>query len=166
MRFRRRRCFAIVRAGQSLRRKSGNIAMKVAALRRALRRAVLVSLLALPMLASAPAEAAEAIQTTIYFGLRTENGAGVSEQGWTQFLAETITPRFPDGLTVLEAYGQSDRHAADGTVVGQLTRVLIVVHPATPEAAAAIAEIKAAWRERYPGAGLFHTESDVRIVEE
>jgi hypothetical protein len=51
-------------------------------------------------------------------------------------------------------------------LVGQGTRVLIVVHPASPEATAAIAEIKAAWRARFPGAGLFHTESDVRMIRD
>ena len=138
---------------------------------RLLRRAVVPTfllLVAAAPLAALPGGAqvarADAVQTTLYFGLRTDGGAGVSEQAWAAFLAEIVTPRFPGGLTVLEAYGQSDRHAADGAVAGQLTRVLIVVHPATPEATAAIAAIKAAWRERFPGAGLFHTESDVRIV--
>lgn len=112
---------------------------------------------------SARAEGVEAVQTTLYFGLRTDNGIDVTPIDWLNFLAETITPRFPDGLTVLEAYGQSSRHNS-GMLVGQRTRVLIVVHPASPEATAAIAEIKAAWRARFPGAGLFHTESDVRMI--
>lgn len=142
-------------------------------IRRFLRRCFALSLLLLISIVpvatlpdAAQAKSGEAIETRLYFGLRTDDSVGVSEQAWAAFLADTITPRFPDGLTVLEAYGQSDRHAAEGVVVGQLTRVLIVVHPATPEAAAAIAEIKAAWRDRFPGAGLFHTESDVRIIQD
>ena len=115
---------------------------------------------------TAKAESVEAVQTTLYFGLRTSDGIDVSPLDWLSFLGETITPRFPNGLTVLEAYGQSSRHVDGVAVGGQLTRVLIVVHPASPEATAAIAEIKAAWRARFPGAGLFHTESDVRIVED
>jgi hypothetical protein len=162
----RRRALAPV----SLRRGSAAHAVRRAfaplAIRRALALGTLLLLLALPLLAPTRAGAAEAIETTLYFGLRTDDGGGVSEQAWTKFLAEVITPRFPDGLTVLEAYGQSDRHEADGGVTGQLTRVLIVVHPASPEATAAVAEIKAEWHRRFPGAGLFHTESDVRIVEE
>lgn len=115
---------------------------------------------------SAQAESVDAVQTTLYFGLRTGDGIDVTPLDWRSFLGETVTPRFPNGLTVLEAYGQSSRQV-DGVPVGaQLTRVLIVVHPASPEATAAIAEIKAAWRARFPGAGLFHTESDVRIVED
>src|SRR5690606_31350664 len=137
--------------------------------RRAALLAVLLILMAAPFTmqpAEAQAETIDATQTTLYFGLRTDDGAGVSEQAWARFLAETVTPRFPDGLTVLEAYGQSDRHGDEGTVVGQLTRVLIVVHPDTDAANASVAEIKAAWREQFPGAGLFHTEADVDIVND
>lgn len=116
--------------------------------------------------APARAESIEAVQTTLYFGLRTGNGIDVSPTEWRAFLGETITPRFPNGLTVLDAYGQSSRIVDGVPVGGQNTRVLIVVHPASPEATAAIEEIKAAWRKRFPGAGLFHTESDVRIVQD
>lgn len=142
-------------------------------IRRFLRRPLLLSfllLLALAPLATVPAPAhadsVEAVQTTLYFGLRTNDGVEISPLNWLSFLGETITPRFPDGLTVLDAYGQSSRFVDGIPVGGQHTRVLIVVHPASPEASAAIAEIKAAWRARFPGAGLFHTESDVRIVKE
>jgi len=115
---------------------------------------------------TAQAESIEAVQTTLYFGLRTGDGIEVSPLDWLAFLGETVTPRFPNGLTVLDAYGQSSRLVDGVPVGGQNTRVLIVVHPASPEATAAIAEIKAAWRARFPGAGLFHTESDVRIVQD
>jgi len=123
-------------------------------------------LLALSLPAVAPVRAAadevSAIETHLYFGLKTENGQGISEQAWQQFLADVVTPRFPDGLTVLEAYGQSSRNPAPE---GQQTRLLIVVHPDTEAAAIAVREIKTIWKDRYPSAGLFHTESDVRIVE-
>ncbi len=118
------------------------------------------------MPAPARAESIEAVQTTLYFGLRTGNGIDVSPAEWRAFLGETITPRFPNGLTVLDAYGQSSRIVDGVPVGGQNTRMLIVVHPASPEATAAIDEIKTAWRQRFPGAGLFHTETDVRIVQD
>lgn len=142
-------------------------------IRRLIRRFAALSLLL--VLAAAPltvqpqtaqAESIEAVQTTLYFGLRTGDGIEVSPLDWLAFLGETVTPRFPNGLTVLDAYGQSSRLVDGVPVGGQNTRVLIVVHPASPEATAAIAEIKAAWRARFPGAGLFHTESDVRILQD
>lgn len=134
---------------------------------RLLRLLILLAVLSVPVGASpALADKSEARQTVLYFGLKTDDGAGVSEQAWAQFLAEIVTPHFPDGLTVLEAYGQSDDHGPQpGTVIAQGTRMLILVHSADDAAATAVAAIKAAWKERFPTAGLFHTETDVRVVE-
>ena len=134
---------------------------------RLLRLWLLLAVLAVPAGASPSlADESDARQTVLYFGLKTDDGAGVSEQAWAQFLAEIVTPHFPDGLTVLEAYGQSDDHGPQpGSVVAQGTRMLILVHPVDAAAAAAVATIKAAWQERFPTAGLFHTETDVRVVE-
>ncbi|MEX1110111.1 MAG: DUF3574 domain-containing protein [Dongiaceae bacterium] len=133
---------------------------------RALRLIVLLTFVTVPFGIGSTALAADALQTVLYFGLKTDEGAGVSEQAWAHFLAEVITPRFPDGLTVLNAYGQSDDHGPEaGMVIAQGTRMLILVHPADDAAATAVAEIKAAWNERFPTAGLFHTETDVRVME-
>jgi hypothetical protein len=134
---------------------------------RLLRLFVLLALLTGPVgVATARAHESDALQTVLYFGLKTDDSAGVSEQAWAQFLAEIVTPHFPDGLTVLEAYGQSDDHGPQpGTVIAQGTRMLILVHPDDDAAAAAVAAIKAAWKERFPTAGLFHTETDVRVIE-
>ena len=35
-----------------------------------------------------------------------KGGGEVSEEEWRAFLETEVTPRFPDGLTVLTAYGQ------------------------------------------------------------
>jgi hypothetical protein len=104
-----------------------------------------------------------AVQTTLYFGLKTPDGRGVSEQQWTRFLAEVVTPRFPQGLTVVTAYGQGTNPGADA-VLAETTKMLIVVHPGDAANAAKIAEIKAQYSREFSNTGVFHTEADVRIV--
>ncbi|MDE0538710.1 MAG: DUF3574 domain-containing protein [Rhodospirillales bacterium] len=42
----------------------------------------------------------------LFFGLADSAGNTVTEDEWRAFLADTITPRFPAGLTVLDAGGQ------------------------------------------------------------
>jgi hypothetical protein len=77
-----------------------------------------------------------------------------------------ITPRFPDGLTVLQAYGQSGGNVATpGDVLAETTKMLIVVHPNTAEAAKALAEIKAEYKTRFHNLGVFHTDAPVRMVD-
>jgi hypothetical protein len=106
------------------------------------------------------------VETTLYFGLERPDGGNVSERDWTRFLAEVVTPRFPDGLTIIDAYGQwRDPALADAPLVREATRVVIVVHDATPESVAALAEIKTDYMDRFGQKSVFHTEVPVRIVE-
>ena len=51
---------------------------------------------------------------------------GVSEADWNRFLDEEVTPRFPDGLTVMSASGQW-RDTERGNVVQEPSKVLVVV---------------------------------------
>ena len=109
---------------------------------------------------------AGAVQSTLYFGLALSGGGTVSERDWTRFLAEIVTPRCPDGLTVVDAYGQwRDPALADAPIVREATKIVIVVHGDTPEAAAALANIKIEYMDRFGQKSVFHTDAPVRIVE-
>jgi hypothetical protein len=48
----------------------------------------------------------ELIQVDLYFGRNIGTTGRVTNQEFQEFLAEKITPRFPDGLTVYDAKGQ------------------------------------------------------------
>ncbi len=88
---------------------------------------------------------APGVTAQLFFGR-----AGIDEAAWQGFLTETITPRFPDGLTVIDAYGQW-RQRATGRVIRETASVLEI---ATDEAALPrLEEIRAAYRAR------FHQES-------
>lgn len=135
-------------------------------------RAALVAmfLMLAPAVASAdqhPWPEASVIQTQLYFGLRSADGEGVSEQAWARFLAEIVTPRFPDGLTVLNAHGQSLRRGAaqPEDVLAGTTKLLIIVHPNTAEAQVAIGEIKAGYSERFHQISAFHVDFPARISD-
>ena len=58
--------------------------------------------------AAHPAQAQGWVETKLYFGLGLAGDAssGVGEQGWRAFLDAEVTPRFPDGLSVVDVYGQ------------------------------------------------------------
>jgi hypothetical protein len=78
------------------------------------------------------------MRTTLYFGLSRKTGT-VSESQWRNFLRDHVTPRFPQGLTVWEANGQWRR--ADGMIVREPAKVLLLVHEQSPAVHAAIAGI-------------------------
>ena len=130
-----------------------------------LRRVFLASLFSLALCLPATAqEVFDWLETRIYFGMTTKDGTQLTALQWQAFLDDEVTPRFPDGLTVLEAYGQSSTPLSDGAG-GLTTKVLIIVHPATPEDAAKFEAIKAVFEARFGPARIFHTESPVRVVE-
>src|SRR5262245_52255852 len=60
------------------------------------------------------------IRTELYFGLSIPAGpdgaasSQISERDWEQFVDEEISPRFPDGLTILQVGGQWRSRPGDG----------------------------------------------------
>ena len=101
------------------------------------RRLVAAAILAAVAAAAAPTlEAAAAAcpsgtelfaEYRLFFGRSQGEVEVVSEEAWRAFLAEEVTPRFPDGLTVLDAAGQW--REGSGTIVRERTKLLLVLAP-------------------------------------
>lgn len=68
------------------------------------------------------------IRTELFFGRRKPDGTEVSQEEFADFLNATVTPAFPDGLTVLDGIGQF--RGADGRIVQEKAKVLILLYPA------------------------------------
>lgn len=113
----------------------------------------------------APGLTADLLETKLLFGLASADGSGVSEQEWARFLAEEVTPRFPDGLTVVAAYGQV-KGEAHGTaqVVQENMRLVLIYHPDTPEAVARLAEIRRRYSERFHQWGVLQVTNRVKVT--
>jgi hypothetical protein len=91
--------------------------------------------------------AARWLRTELYFALARIDDArdAAGEDAWIAFLDEEVTPRFPDGFSVFDAYGQW-RGNAD--VARLRSKVLVVLHPDTPEARARIEAVRTAFLAR------------------
>jgi len=96
---------------------------------------------------SARPGAAHWLRSELYFGVGSTDlsDGGVAEIRWRAFLDREVTPRFPDGLTVFEAYGQW-RGAGDAAPSRLRTKVLVILHEDTPANRAAIDAIRLAWK--------------------
>jgi hypothetical protein len=108
------------------------------------------SLLSAMIVACGPLPAAKGCEfgsvTRLYLGRDTPAGV-LTEGQWEQFVAETVTPRFPEGFTVLDAHGQW--RAADGSVHKEPTRVLEVVHSDNPRARARVRAVAVDYQQRF-----------------
>jgi len=118
----------------------------------ALLAALLATLLAILAGCATPGEFAcsagqqVSISDLLYFGTNKPGGV-VSAEQWSQFLRETVTPRFPAGLTSWQASGQWQ--AADGTLTHEDSYVLNLVHSADPKTETAIRSIMSEYKTRF-----------------
>lgn len=97
------------------------------------------------------------LRSELRFDLESPDGTGVSNQQWARFVADAILPRFPDGLTVLNAETVGKAGTAGA-------RMVLIVHPNTPDATTKLGEIKAAYAQRFGGAKVFHLDFPVRVA--
>jgi hypothetical protein len=86
-------------------------------------------------------------QVELYFGRDVGGEAVVSEEAFRQFLAETVTPLFPDGLSVVDVAGQF--RASEGAIVREPTKLLIILVPDAAGVAPDVETIVAAYKERF-----------------
>jgi hypothetical protein len=93
-----------------------------------------------------PAQSSGWVRSELYFAVGNEDGTGtIDEAKWREFLDREVTPRFPDGLTVLDGYGQW-RFQQDGRLVRQRSKVLVVLHEAGAKRRDDIESIRVAWK--------------------
>jgi hypothetical protein len=88
-------------------------------------------------------------RTELYFGLNRPDGKTVTDEEWSVFLTDEVTPRFPAGLTVIAGFGQFKD--AGGRIVRENSRVLVLFYPRKMrrEASLKIEEIRAAYKKQF-----------------
>jgi uncharacterized protein DUF3574 len=97
------------------------------------------------------------IRTELFFGSERPNKPEVSDAEFKQFLDEEVTPRFPDGLTVLKGFGQF--RESSGQIVQESSFVLILLYPRETlrDSSSKIEELRTLYKSR------FEQESVLRV---
>lgn len=91
----------------------------------------------------------------LVFGMSRADGSALSDADWGSFLEGEVTPRFPEGMTVLTGYGQWRNTAGD--IRKETSKMLIIWHRPSPEADRKIEEIRTLFKAR------FQQESVMRV---
>ena len=84
----------------------------------------------------------------LLFGRNIGDRLGVSETQWARFVDREISPRFPDGLTVLDAKG-AWRDTARNTIVHEPSKVVEIVLPGKPDDVDELNRIAQAYKARF-----------------
>ena len=95
-----------------------------------------------------PGQTSGWVDTKLYFGLGPADHLeqGVSEAKWRAFLDKEVTPRFPDGLSVVDVYGQW-QGAKEPAPERLRSKLLIVDYPDTKENRDKVEAIRLAWKK-------------------
>jgi len=88
------------------------------------------------------------LEYQLFFGRGIAGRAPLTDQEWSAFAAQVVTPHLPEGFTAFDADGQW-MNPATQRIVRERSRVLIVALPDTPQSATAIAAIKDAYRAQF-----------------
>ncbi len=125
---------------------------------------LLLSACAYPVASQAPPTAgcpagAPSLTAQLFFGRSINGGGTVTDAAWQDFLANSVTPRFPDGLTVLAATGQW-RDRTTNRISHEPSIVVEIVTDDRPDTLAKLQAIRAAYR------AAFHQDSVGLVLNE
>jgi hypothetical protein len=84
----------------------------------------------------------------LFFGRNIKNRTPLTDNEWTQFAADTVTPNFPDGFTVFDGYGQW-RNPATGSIAQDPTKILLVAARPSPDLPARLNAVMDAYKTRF-----------------
>ncbi len=98
-----------------------------------------------------------AMTAELFFGRSMPDAGEVTDADWSQFVDTEITPRFPDGLSVGDVYGQWRNPRGD--FVREQTKALFLVLTGVPAERQRIDLVRDAYKQR------FHQDS-VMLVEQ
>ncbi|MBS0363121.1 MAG: DUF3574 domain-containing protein [Proteobacteria bacterium] len=93
----------------------------------------------------------------LFFGRNIGDKPGVSDADFRAFADKELTPRFPEGLTVLDGGGQWK--GDENKMIREASKVVLIVLPKTRDAQARIEAVRDAYKMR------FHQDSVLVITQ-
>jgi len=99
-------------------------------------------------------------RTELYFGMSIADGGAVSQAQWDRFVNEHITPRFPEGFTIVPAEG---RYLQDGRTISEPSRLVILYYPPSHNADARIDAIARQYAQQFSQDSVLRADSSGRV---
>lgn len=101
------------------------------------------------------------LKDELYFGLTKPGGEPVSEAEWQEFVSAVITPRFREGLTVLDGSGQFLN--SSGILIRENSKIVILIYESSPEKNQAINEIIETYKRTFQQESVLRATSEVKV---
>lgn len=95
------------------------------------------------------------VEYQLFMGRGGSDGEIVDDEAWDAFLDKVVTPRFPDGLTVVDGEGQW--RASDGAITQERSKVLVILAPPGGDARQRLDEISQEYKLRFDQEAVLQT---------
>lgn len=111
-----------------------------------------------PPIAAACGMGQERLRTAqLFFGRNAAGKPAVSEVQFRKFVDEEVTPRFPDGMTVMDGGGHW--RGEENKLIREAAKVVLIVLPKGRDADSRVEAVRNAYRE------WFHQDSVMLITQ-
>lgn len=98
----------------------------------------------------------------LFMGRNADGRLRVRDADWTLFLTQEVTPRFPDGMSIQDAYGQWRDSAHHGQIIHEPAKVIRILLPGDGSAQMdRIQAISRAYKERFAQQSVLRVSTDV-----
>lgn len=101
------------------------------------------------------------VKDELYFGLSKPGNLNIPEAEWRRFLNEVITPRFKDGLTVVDGYGQY-LHSS-GTLIKENNKLVILIYENNSAKNKMVEDIISSYKRRFQQESVLRVTSSVKV---
>lgn len=99
------------------------------------------------------------VEYRLFMGRNSGGEEVVSDEAWDVFLRDVVTPRFPNGLTVLDAQWQWQ--SAPGEIERERSKVLVILAPEGGDVFQRLAEVATGYKGLFNQGAVIQTTAGV-----
>lgn len=98
----------------------------------------------------------------LFFGRNIGDKPGVSEADFQSFVDSELTPRFPEGLTVLDGGGQWK--GSDDALIREASKVVVLVFPRGVGGMGKVREVRETYKKRFKQEAVLTITQDACVA--
>ena len=102
------------------------------------------------------------IEYQLFMGRGGPDGEVVDDAAWDAFLDAAVTPRFPDGLTVVDGRGQY--RGADGVIEKERSKLLVILVPPGGDAKQRLDQIAREYKLEFDQEAVLQTVAETCVA--
>jgi len=110
---------------------------------------------------TAPKDSTPMVSTELIFGL-DRHGTPIPEADFQAFVDAEVTPRFPDGLSIIDVKGQY--RMSTGQIIKEPSKLLLVYHDGSKQNSQKLEDIRTAYKAQFEQESVLRTDEIICVA--